>query len=292
MQMSSCNCRCCLQAWIPARASNSPDSSHPSSHPPASSSLPTQITCCNLHAPSSCRRLMNVSNTRKAIPEPEERLYCMMCSSVFDSALTQSSPSHSLIIQRLERKFTAWVYHIRLVPLHSLQCRNPSRAARLHIQPSSTTCRWTARQMIGTCEWMSEASHYQTASFMGGCVGVQHLLPSPELHEIIFVYCSCSSTATVCGLSSREGLGADLYQLFNAMWQTLFCTLLDSIADTALLLYKTLQSLPLHNWYCKSCSCFSVQLRFTLTLLCNCCIGCFFLLFFVLQQCGFPNYNK
>lgn len=164
MWMSFKNGRCCLWAWVPARASNSPYSSHPSSRSPASSSFPTQITRCNLHAPSRCRRLMNACNTHKAIPEPEERLYCIMCSSVFDCALTQSRPSHSLCIRVLGRTFTAWVYHISWVPLHCLRCRNPSESkaactARLHVQPSSTACRATARQMIDRCKRMSEASH-------------------------------------------------------------------------------------------------------------------------------------
>lgn len=164
MWMSFNNRRCRLWAWVPAPASNSPDSSHPSSRSPASSSFPTQITRCNLHAPSRCRRLMTASNTHKAIPEPEERLYCIMCSSVFDCALTQSSPSQSLCKRVVGRTFTAWVYRISWVPPHCLRCRNPweSKAAcsaRLHVQPSSTARRATAPQMIDRCKRMSEASH-------------------------------------------------------------------------------------------------------------------------------------
>lgn len=135
MWMSFNNRRCRLWAGVPAPASNSPDSSHPSSRSPASSSFPTQITRCNLHAPSRCRRLMTASNTHKAIPEPEERLYCIVCSSVFDCALTQSSPSQSLCIWVVGRTFTTLVEFLHTV----CGAETPERAKLPAVQGSTSS---------------------------------------------------------------------------------------------------------------------------------------------------------
>lgn len=97
--------------------------------------------------------------------QSQSSAFIALCAgSVFDCALTQSSPSHSLCIRVVGRTFTAWVYGISWVPAHCLRCRDPweSKAAcsaRLPVQPSSTTHRATAPQMIDRCERMSEASH-------------------------------------------------------------------------------------------------------------------------------------
>lgn len=95
MQIALHNQRCCVQSCCSTSwASNSPDSSHPF-HPDASPPFPAQITWCNLHAPSRCRRWWMPAIRMRPLQIQESTFMTpdniISCSTGFHSPLTRST---------------------------------------------------------------------------------------------------------------------------------------------------------------------------------------------------------